>query len=208
MAAPRRADEPSFTQSSRGRIREAVESIIEESASFDMPMVIQSVVSEIDEDPEWRRQVLKESITSHVRAVAGEVLNYRRRNGLPIPVLSGHRKLTPTEVTDYVEREADRFETWAENAGGRYIRLLDMNRSQLKDAARQRVGRVLGDLHHARLLWQIAAGLKDDEQTVGQRYTTEQLARLSATTVLPVTSDHEVIDLLGPARTPRLKGAK
>lgn len=208
VVSPRRIEEPTFTQSSRGRIREAVESIIEESSTFDMPMVIQSVVAEIDEDPEWRLQVLRESITSHVRAVAGEVLNYRRRQGLSVPVLSGHQKLTAAEVDDYVERTADRFADWVESSGGKYINLLEMNRTQLQAAARHRVGRVLGDLHHARILWKLAEGLRDDKQTVGERYTTDQIARLTATSALPATQDTEIISLLAPAPPLKLKGAR
>jgi len=196
------ADEPAFTQSARGRIRTAVEDLLSvDQAEYSLPTIVAKVIGMIDADPDWRLEVLAQAVGSHVRVVANEVIQYRRRANLPLAVLLGKHTMSRAEVDDFVERSASRFETWIERCNGRYINLLDMRRGELQAAAQERGIRVVGELHRMRLLYTLSKGLVDDEQTVGERYTSEELARMMATSALPATRDKQLVDLMAPIAT-------
>jgi len=185
---------PASPDDARARIREAVSAILDDpyTEHVDVPQIIADVVREIDGDPEWRRALLTENVAPLVRSITSNMMAADRTLGLTAPILLGVEKLTPVDVDRFVERRGPKFELWFEQANGNHIHLLDMRKSDLREARRKRIQQGVRHLHVARIEEILEQGLDDDTQTVGQKYTVDDIARIAATEALPVLNNSEL----------------
>lgn len=195
---------PAPPPNARDRLREALGAILDDpySDQFEAPQIVERVVREIDEDPEWRRELIAENVAPLVRGMLGNLMAVSRQLGLSTPILLGAQLLGPVEVDRFVERRSSAFDEWLEHAGSKHLRLLDMRKKDLRVARRERVKLGIRYLHVARIHQLLEEQLDNEDQTVGDKFTVEEIARLAATEALPVVNDpnlmHLFADLDGP----------
>jgi hypothetical protein len=154
----------------------------ESAGQVHIPELVQRVKRRAMAEPEVVDQILHAQIDVLVREYVARRLASQR--GL---ILSGNNVYTPREYEELVVAQASRFETWYENVGSKgNVRLLSMKKADLLEAAAQRTESGVYDLQVAALWRRLAQGL-NEEQAVEDVFTTEQIAKLSATLKILVT---------------------
>jgi hypothetical protein len=147
------------TATARGRMRSIVEGLIEGRPELSLVEVANDARVQLEADPQFVAAFLSEYLPSAVydvvqRLVAEQRQPKYRRKGESI--------------------RPSRFYEWYEHAGDRNIRVLDMTRDDLRLAAEEREQRGATELRLARFWRSLASKLKSG-QTVGDRYTAEQI---------------------------------
>lgn len=157
-------------------VRSLTRSLIDDARSFTLRSVAAEVEEQIGELPDHLvRRYVRMGILHDVR---NEVASHRS-----LRPVAGRTMRGVTEDTRLLNTEtqakaagllASRWGRWYEFSGLRHIRLADMTKHDLLSAAKLRRTSAESNLRRAELLEQLAEELADG-QTIGQRYTAEDI---------------------------------
>lgn len=153
----------------RARIRAVVADALELHNEVRLTDLAKQITSALRADPVFLERFIDEVLPS---AVYDEVQRYVKRSRRL--ERTGDYAATAEVMEARRERFASRFASWYEHAGERSIKLLEMTREDLLLAAEARRKRGLTELKIA-LLWDKLADGLEGGQTVGERFTTEEI---------------------------------
>ena len=167
-------------------VRNWVRHEIEGQRAVKLPELSEAAVVHFSQDPDFIREFLALHLSPVVYDLAKRVLGEGR--GQDNLVLAGDVLMTRDEFKDRAANLKSKWSRWMEHAGDCHVRLLDMNRTQLWQAAEERLKRSNTEALYARLWRQMAERLPDDKATVGSFFTTKQIDQLYRSLVA-VTSE-------------------
>ena len=157
--------------SARAQVRQWVREQMEDASEVDLPALAGRAVAHFRGDAAFIQTFLDESLPTLVYDIASSI-------GSKTRLLSfGDHLATRATVADAATRHTV-FERWLEHAGARHIRLLSMTKADLLVAAEERRKRGEHDMWLSRLWVRIAKDMSD-EDTVGERFTTEEIEKLA-----------------------------
>lgn len=136
-------------------------------------------------DPDWTKAFVQESLTSMIRSVTQQAVASTR--GQYKKYVFGDRVLTAKDYATQTTHEAatlrmrlmSKWGGWMEHTGVSHVRLLDMTRKDLLDAAAEREGRANRELEIAALWRAMAEKMPDDDTTVRQSFDLEVIEAMS-----------------------------
>jgi hypothetical protein len=171
------------------RLQAALRQLLAEAGdSVEIPLLADRLLDMVDADPDWRQALLRPSIETFTReAVQRHVASTR---GL---LVFGSEVVTRREFERRVHQRAQRFERWREHVGDRHLKLMDMTRNDLLQAAAERITRGLDELRIAALEQRLADRLEHD-QRVSDAWSAEEIALL----VDRLGIDWHVVETNGP----------
>jgi hypothetical protein len=141
-----------------------------------LPAVARTVVGRLIEDRETLIEYLNEQIRPLVYNEAQEFAARTRGH-----VLFGTDLLPRAAIPERVQQLKPRWLSWYEHVGDRHIRLMKMNRQELRAAALLRRERSSVEAHYAALWEAMAERLASDVQLVEEVFTTGDIDALAAT---------------------------
>jgi hypothetical protein len=147
------------TVTARGRMRALVESMVEGRPEISLVEVANDARARLEADPQFVAAFLSEYLPSAVYDVVQRMVAEQRQ---------------PKYRRKGEEVRRSRFMDWYEHAGDRNVRVLDMTREDLRLAAEEREMRGATEYRIA-ALWRRIAGKLKSGQTVGDRYTAEEI---------------------------------
>jgi hypothetical protein len=170
---------PPINTSAKGRVRVAVEEVLDSVDDLQMPVLVQQIIEQVDTDQKWRRQLLEDGLRPLIYEIVQR--GVARRRGM---ILYGSEIMNMERFEQRVRERASRFDTWLETVGDgtnrRTIRLMRMTRLDLRNAAYQRRKAGTTDLTLAALFEAMARKMPDDDTTVEHVYTAATIAEMEA----------------------------
>lgn len=148
-------------------LREWVKEFIEDKDEVTTEGLVEAAYRRFAHDDEFVEAILADGIALLVPTIANDVWGASRRM---VSVSSGSVSREALEV------RTNRFASMFENAGdGKHVSLLAMKRPQLRVAIEERAADVDGRIRTLGFLKDVESGLKNDKQTVGEKFTESQL---------------------------------
>lgn len=156
----------------RRQIRELVKEELEGKSSVVLPELTNSVVGKVMGDSDLLAAVVEETLRPYIYTVATQAMAATRQ-----PVTLGDELMSREEFDKKTSVLSKRFERWMEHANGRYVQFMEMDKSDLEEAARQREARAGTELAIARFERMLAGKLRKKDK-VSDQFTPEQLDEL------------------------------
>lgn len=154
------------------------------------PWLLGVILDAVNADNDWRRPLLKKYLGAFIdRQITGHFAATRGLSLMGADTLVSKEALQAT-----IDRLALKFEHWVEHAGDRHLKLLSMRKGDLLQAAQERRKRGLTELRIA-VLWERLAETLTSDQEVGDKYTTEQIARMAQRLDVVVVPSEIELDL-------------
>lgn len=162
-------------RSPRAQVAAAIHRFLAENAEVHIPTLTEQVMAEIKADDDFLDSFLRASLRPMIYDIASQAV--ARTRGL---ILFRDRIITREAFTTIVFEQRKKFPLWLEWTPLGQKRLLDMRRPEVLAAAERREDRAAAEMARATWLRKIAEALPDDEHTVGEVLSDEQLVVLSA----------------------------
>lgn len=162
-------------RSARAQVAAAINRFLTDNGEVHIPTLTEHVMTEIKADDEFLDSFLRQSLRPMVYEIASQAV--ARTRGL---ILFQDRMITREAFTTIVFEQRKKFPLWLEWTPMGQKRLLDMRRPEVLQAAERREQRAAAEMARAGWLRKIAEALPDDEHTVGETLSDEELVRLSA----------------------------
>lgn len=166
------------TQSTRSQLRAWITSELQDQAEIKLPALSQKAIEVFSQQPVFIRSLLEEMLPSMVYDLAKSVVSGTRNNGDERQFIAGDSVMTQQAIKERGRQISSRWKNFLEHTGDRHVRLLDMTKSDLLQAAQERRQRGLTELRYANLWEELASKLKDN-QKVGDKFTEEQIERMN-----------------------------
>lgn len=162
--------------SPRARMRELLDELFdpESDETVHIPDLVDDITRQVDMEQVVRWPLLRQVVDAFVRDLVNQRL--ARTRGL---LLMGDEVVTRDAFEKRLRQRANRFLTWHEHVGSKgHVQLMKMKKVDLIEAADERKARGMRELQIGALWESLAAHMTDDEE-VGDRYSTEQIAELA-----------------------------
>lgn len=156
---------------SRVALRQWIKGQVETGDEFRMPDIAKAAVAEFEGDDEFCRQFVRDHLYSVAYDAVQMTVALTRGKGFK---RVGDLLVNQQGIEERRKQLRSRWASWLEHSRGRTIRLPQMTRLDLIEAARERRGRAAEEVNRARFLEELAAKLEDG-QTVGDRFSTDDI---------------------------------
>lgn len=153
----------------RAQIRAMVTDELEVRQEIHLTELARHIAGALRADPAFLERFMNETLVAAVYEEVRQAVG-RTRN----LVRNGDYAATTEVMEERRQRFTSRFATWFEHSGRRSVRLLEMTREDLQAAAEERRKRGRTELKIA-LLWDRLADGLEGGQTVGERFTTDEI---------------------------------
>lgn len=156
------------TMSSRAQLKEWIAKRIAGEDEVILPDLVQECIVHFSKDSAFIQSLFKEALRELVYTYGMHVI---KNSHSLIPV--GEGGISREEITKR-SRKHSVFANWLEHAGDRHVRLLEMTREQLLEAAQERRNRGNHEIRLA-VLWETLAQQLEGGQRVSSKFTTEDI---------------------------------
>lgn len=146
---------------------------IKGKTSFNLTELADQAATAFLVDEDFMRRLFKEYTGPAFYEVAGDVVNATRGRAF----LIGDQVLSLEEKVARAKKESTKFIDWMEHSGQRHIKLEEMTKADLLQAAEERYARGRREFHFANL-WVNLANQLDDGQRVKDRFSPEVIAQI------------------------------
>lgn len=158
-------------------LREWFRTRIASQERFSLPELVTEAIEHFGEDARFLRALFQESLRMIVYDIGSGVVKGTRdvllfKDGEAVNLA----RTTPGEAKQ--ERSRSVFATWVEHAGENHVRLLDMNKQELLQAAQERFRRAQEENTRGSFLMELRKGLKGSKERVRDRYQETDLEKL------------------------------
>lgn len=154
-------------------LRQWIKQQVDGSSEVNLPDLTASAVEHFSSDKAFLKAFLTESLRPLVYEQARLVLQGTRG----AVVVLGDEIVTKEILAERAQRLQSRWSRWMEHVGDRHVNLMAMTKDDLLTAALERRQRAETEIEIARL-WEVLANKLKKNETVGQRFTAEEIERM------------------------------